>query len=75
MERLSVSKLRANLYRIVDRVIASGQGVEIVRRGHTLRIEPATESHPVDDLRPHPEYLNADPEALVHVDWSGEWQP
>jgi hypothetical protein len=26
-------------------------------------------------LRPHPEYLKADPESLVHMDWSEEWRP
>ncbi len=25
-------------------------------------------------LRPHPEALRGDPESIVHLDWSSEWQ-
>jgi hypothetical protein len=29
----------------------------------------------LDGLKPNPEYLNTDPESLVHLDWSEEWRP
>lgn len=72
---LSVSKLRANLYRIVDQVIHTGQGVDIERRGRLVRIVAANPDDPLARLQPHPDYLAVDSEDLVHVDWSSEWRP
>lgn len=69
------SRLRADLYRILDSVIETGISVEIERKGHTLRIVPAESSNRLANLLPHPEYLQGDPESIVHVDWSEEWHP
>ena len=71
----SVSALRADLYRVLDGVLETGVPVEIERRGKRLRIVPADDQGPLERLTPHPGYLAADPESLVHLDWSGEWQP
>ncbi len=75
MEYFSVSRLRANLYQVVDRVIRSGRPVEIVRKGRRVRIVPETTDDPLAAVRPHPDYLTSDPESLVHIDWSREWRP
>ena len=74
IERFSPSSLRANLYRVLDRVLDSGQPVEIERRGRNLRIVVEQEAK-LDLLRPHPEYLKGDAEKIVHMDWSHEWRP
>lgn len=74
IEHLTPSRLRANLYRILDRVLATGEPVEIERKGHRLRIV-AESGRKLDALRPHPDYLPGDPEELVHVDWSDQWRP
>ncbi len=69
---MNATKLRANLYAILDEVIETGKPAEIVRKGRKLRIVP---DHPVrktDALDPHPETVD-DPEAIVHQDWSGLW--
>jgi hypothetical protein len=71
----SISHLRANLYRLLDRVLDTGVPLEIERRGRRLRIVPVPEGDPMARLEPHPEYLTVDPESLVHLDWSGEWRP
>jgi prevent-host-death family protein len=71
----SVSRLRANLYRVIDRVLETGEPVEIERNGRRLRIVPAEAAGRLAALRPHPEYLRDDPESLVHLDWTGEWEP
>ena len=73
-EHITPSKLRANLYRILDQVLASRQPVEIERKGKRLRIV-AERSGSLDLLKPHPEYLKVLPEEIVHMDWSGEWHP
>lgn len=71
----SVSRLRANLYRLLDRVLETGVPLEVERKGRRLRIVPAEERGRLANLKPHPQYLSTDPESLVHLDWSGEWRP
>ena len=71
----SVSRLRANLYKVLDRVLETGVPVEVDRRGQRLRIVPAEGAGRFANLTPHREYLRSDPESLVHLDWSGEWRP
>lgn len=76
-ERLTASKLRQDIYRILDRVLETGVPVEIERGGRLLRIVPAGASggRRLADLEPHPDAVACDPEDLVHLDWSGEWRP
>lgn len=71
---LSASRLRQNLYRILDRVLETREPIEIARRGKRLRIVPES-PRKLDALKPHPEYLATDAESLVHLDWSDEWRP
>lgn len=71
----SVSRLRANLYRLLDRVLATGVPLEVERKGRRLKIVRAEPGGRFEHLRPRPDYLNADPESLVHLDWSAEWRP
>jgi prevent-host-death family protein len=70
---ISVTKLRANLYEIVDRVIETGVPVEIERKGQRVRLEPAKPKSKLQKLVKNPDTIVGDPEAVVHVDWSAEW--
>jgi prevent-host-death family protein len=70
--RYSVSKLRADLFRVLDRVLETGIPVEIERKGKILKIIPAEKPDILANFKEHPEYLNCDPESLVHMDWSEE---
>lgn len=74
LERLTPSRLRANLYRILDRIAESGEPVEIKRKGRSLRIVAEPDAK-LDLLKPHPDYLRVPPDDIVHMDWSGEWRP
>lgn len=74
-ERYTPSRLRADLYRALDRVLETGQPLEIERKGRVLRIVPAEPEDRLSRLRAHPEAVPGDLEALVHVDWSEEWTP
>lgn len=71
---LTASKLRENIYRVLDQVLETGVPVEIRRRGKTVRIVPAEVVPKLSRLAPR-DYLRVDPEAIVHLDWSGEWRP
>ena len=72
--RLTASRLRQDIYRILDQVLASGVPVEIERRGKVLRIVPPDECSKLDSLRER-DYLRTDPEDVVHIDWSETWRP
>ena len=74
---LTASKLRENIYKILDRVLETGIPVEIARAGRVLKIVPADTAgkSKLDNLEEHPGFLLSDPEELVHVDWTGEWKP
>ncbi|HZF12980.1 MAG TPA: type II toxin-antitoxin system Phd/YefM family antitoxin [Thermoanaerobaculia bacterium] len=74
-EPLTASKLRENVYRILDEVLETGVPVEIERRGKILKIVSAAPRSKLDNLKPNPGYLCCDPEDVVHLDWSGEWRP
>ncbi|MBI2882499.1 MAG: type II toxin-antitoxin system Phd/YefM family antitoxin [Candidatus Methylomirabilis oxyfera] len=78
-KRLTASKLRENVYRILDQVLDTGTPVEIERRGKQLRIVPADGAVSrmpgrLAQLKAR-RYLRCDPEVLVHIDWSREWRP
>jgi hypothetical protein len=70
----SVSALRANLYRLLDRVLETGQPVEVERRGERLKIVRSGKRSRLDLVRPVPGYLNVAPDELLGLDWSEEWR-
>lgn len=70
---ISVTKLREDLYAIVDRVIETGVPIEIERKGVRVRLEPARQKAKLQKLVKHPDTIVGDPEDVVHVDWSSEW--
>jgi prevent-host-death family protein len=78
-KRLTASKLRENVYQILDKVLDTGTPVEIERRGKRLRIIPAEDTVTRTQSRlarlKARRYLRCDPDALVHIDWSREWRP
>jgi hypothetical protein len=71
---LTASKLRENIYRILDRILETGVPVDVRRKGRTLRIIPMDPPSRIARLERR-SYLLADPEEIVHLDWSREWHP
>ncbi len=69
---IKATKLRQNLYRILDEILESGVPVEIERNGRVLKIIPE-KVNKLGNLEKH-EVINGDPEELVHLDWSKEWK-
>lgn len=75
MDTYTITTLRADLYRLLDQVLETGTPIEVERNGRRLRIAPTDASRRLRRLRPHPDAIPGDPEDLVHLDWSTEWQP
>jgi N-acyl-D-aspartate/D-glutamate deacylase len=70
---LTASKLRSDIYRILDLVLETGEAVEIERNGRRLRItadEPPTR---LGRLISRPDAVVGDSDDFVHLDWSGDW--
>jgi hypothetical protein len=72
---ISASRLRADIYRILDDVLRTGQPIEIERRGRRLRVVAVEPPDRLAALEPHPDAVVGDSGDLVHIDWSGEWRP
>ncbi|MEW6220542.1 MAG: type II toxin-antitoxin system Phd/YefM family antitoxin [Thermodesulfobacteriota bacterium] len=70
---VNASTLRENIYRLLDQVLETGQPLEIERRGRLLRVIPVAAPSKIARLVKH-DCLRGDPEAIVHLDWSGEWE-
>ncbi|MBI4617991.1 MAG: type II toxin-antitoxin system Phd/YefM family antitoxin [Planctomycetes bacterium] len=72
--RITASKLRENIYKILDQVLETGIAVEVERKGRTLRIVAERPSSKLSRLEKR-RFLNCGPDEIVHCDWSGEWRP
>lgn len=75
--KVTATYLRQNIYAILDHVLKTGEAVEIERYGKTIELKPAAEAkkRDLDALPLRDDIIIGDPEALVHLDWSGEWKP
>jgi len=71
---ITVSGLRANIYKIIDEVLETGVPVEIDRRGRKLRIIAEAPKSKLNQLKKRA-VMNCEPEELVHIDWEPEWKP
>lgn len=71
---LSASKLRKDIYNLLDQVLQTGKPLEVTRKGRRLRIVPVDGTAKLCNLNRH-DCLEGDPEDIVHVDWSDEWRP
>jgi hypothetical protein len=75
MAALSASKLRADVYRLLDEVLETGRPLEIERNGRTLLIVPKEKESIWDRLPRREGAIIGDPDELIHMDWSSEWNP
>lgn len=71
---VTVSELRANIYKTLDRVLASGIPLEINRRGKILTLVPPSGKSKLNNILKKHGVFNGNPESIVHVDWSKEWK-
>ena len=72
---ITATRLRANVYKVLDEVLATGTPIEVQRKGQRLRIVPVKPRSRLDRLVRRPGYLKGDPESIVHMNWSKEWRP
>ena len=71
---ITASKLRENIYRVLDEVLATGQPVEIERNGRRLLIIADHRSSRLALLVNRSDVVVGDSADFVHLDWSSEWR-
>jgi hypothetical protein len=71
---VTASALRADIYRILDAVLETGDPVEIERNGRRLRIVADEQLAKLDRLVGRSDAVIGDSDELIHLDWSDEWQ-
>ena len=76
--KLSATKLRSELYQVLDRVLETGEPVEVVRGKGTVVLRPKASPRPGRRKRsgkPNPDVVVGNPDDLVHFDWAAHWKP
>jgi hypothetical protein len=72
--KLTASKLRQDIYRILDEIIATGQPVEIERNGVILKIMPMEHSFRKLSKLQQRRLTEEDSDNFTHIDWTAEWK-
>ncbi len=73
---LTPSKLREDIYNILDGILETGEPVEIERKGRILRIVADTpQVSRLSRIKKRPGLINGNPEDLAEIDWSANWNP
>ena len=76
---ISATKLRADLYRVIDRVIDSGTPIEVDLRGRKVRIVPSAPRDKLANLPKRPGVIVGNPDDLPKVKtfdeakWRRKW--
>ena len=72
MIKMTATRLRQDIYNILDNVIETGIPVEIERKGGKLKISPVKKKAKLDNLKKR-DLLVGDPEDIINIDWMKEW--
>lgn len=75
VREITPTELRNNVYRLLDQVLKSGEPIKVKRNGKHLLISPVDPVPKLENLESHPDCIVGDPEDLVHMDWSHDWNP
>lgn len=70
--RVTATKLRENIYQILDQVAEGGAPVEIVRNGTVVKIVAEKRPSKLAKLKKRNNY-NGDPDEIIGMDWSKYW--
>lgn len=75
MTRMNPSRLRSDIYRVLDQVIETGEPVEILRNGRIVRIVADPPPGKLSRLVKRPGFIRGEPKTLVDIEWSKSWKP
>jgi hypothetical protein len=70
--KITASKLRENIYSILDQALETGVPVEVIRKGKVLKIVPEVKPDKLSRLKKR-KCIIGNPDDIVHMDWLSEW--
>ncbi len=70
---ITPTKLRQNIFKLLDKVAATGEPLEIKRKGIKLKIISVTKKNKLKSLKKR-KILNCSPEKIIHNNWEKEWK-
>lgn len=73
MSTITPSALRADLYRLLDQVLETGEALEILRHGRVLRITADDAPSRLSRLPRRPDLILGDPGDLVGISFADDW--
>lgn len=68
------TKLRENLFSLLDEAIETGKVLDVKRKGHILHIVPEKKLSKLDNIVPK-KITNASDEEIIDANWEKEWKP
>ncbi|MEI9811178.1 MAG: type II toxin-antitoxin system Phd/YefM family antitoxin [Acidobacteriota bacterium] len=73
--KVTATALRQNIYAILDQALATGEPIEVERKGKTLKIVPPKQEGRLAKLAKMKSrnLVIGDPDELIHMDWSQYW--
>jgi prevent-host-death family protein len=79
MDTLPATRFRADLYRVLEDVITTGQPIEVALRGRKVRIVPVEPVSRLEAMQPRADYIVGDPDDLVQPifdagAWDKKWR-
>ena len=72
--RLTASKLRQEVYKILDEIIRTGKPAEIERNGNILKIVAVSKNYSKLSKLKRRKLSNEDSDNFEHIDWTQEWK-
>ncbi len=70
MKTITPTQLRANLYKLLDEVLATGVPIEIKRGNKKLKIVPVDKADKLKNLIARPDAIQGDADDLVLIGWA-----
>jgi prevent-host-death family protein len=70
--KVTATKLRQNLYNLLDEVLKTGRPIEIERKGKVLKIITEKPKSKLSNLEFH-DVIIGKPEDIINIDWMKEW--
>lgn len=71
--KLTASKLRTDIFNILDTIIETGEPVEIERNGVILKIVATSKKFGKLEKLKKRKITDEDSDSFTHIDWSSEW--
>jgi antitoxin (DNA-binding transcriptional repressor) of toxin-antitoxin stability system len=71
--RITATSFRKNLYSLLDRVLETGNPIDIERKGKIIRILAIEPKSKLSNLKKR-DVINGNPDDIISIDWSKEWK-